>query len=439
VVAVYYLCSAKTKDMDKGNKPNGKGQIKVPEVKFNLKSLQDKNKPTLISAVFRYHNQKLVYSTKHKIKPLHWNAKAQKPKAPYEFYNDVVNDLNVISTAIRTIHTESNGDNLTLSDFKTKLDIKLGRIEIEDCVNEIDFTDYLKTYIRAFEIGNLAQERTAQKYQTLLNNIQEFKPGAIPFNSIDIKFKKEFIEWRYENSKAKSQNTINKDFGCIKNVLKQAYNEGLHTNTIFRDEGFSVKTVKTSIFALSEYEVNKLHEYDFSNNKRLERVRDWFLISCWSALRWSDFSSISPEHIIKDGVDYFLRKKTIKTGELVFIPIDKRLFNMLEKYGFKSIDISNQKFNDYIKEVFEVAGITDNIILDTNYKGVDKEVTKRKCDVVSAHDGRRTWATINYLNGYPIGLLMQVTGHTMESTFLSYVGASPLDKARKLNEMFKNR
>lgn len=424
--------------MDKGNKPSGKGQIKVPEVKFNLKSLQDKNKPTLISAVFRYHNQKLVYSTKHKITPSNWNAKTQKPRASYELYNDMVNDLNEISTAIRSVHTESNGTIITLSDFKAKLDIKLGRVEVDDKENELDFTDYLKTYIQAFETGNVAQARTAQKYQTLLNNLQGFKPGAIPFDSINIQFKKDFINWRYENSKAKSQNTINKDFGCIKNVLKQAYNEGLHTNTIFRDEGFSVKTVKTSIFALSEYEVNKLHEYDFSDNKRLERVRDWFLISCWSALRWSDFSSISPEHIIKDGVDYFLRKKTIKTGELVFIPIDKRLFTMLEKYGFKSIDISNQKFNDYIKEVFEVAGITDNIILDTNYKGVDKEVTKRKCDVVSAHDGMRTWATINYLNGYPIGLLMQVTGHTMESTFLSYVGASPLDKARKLTKLMNN-
>ncbi|MBK7524379.1 MAG: hypothetical protein IPI53_09515 [Saprospiraceae bacterium] len=62
---------------------------------------------------------------------------------------------------------------------------------------------------------------------------------------------------------------------------------------------------------------------------------------------------------------------------------------MFEKYNFKSIDISNQKFNEYIKEVFEVVGITDNIILDTNFKGKDKEVIKRKCDIVSAHDGRQ--------------------------------------------------
>ena len=110
---------------------------------------------------------------------------------------------------------------------------------------------------------------------------------------------------------------------------------------------------------------------------------------------------------------------------------------MLEKYDFKSTKISNQKFNDYIKEVFEIVGITDLINLRESIKGEMKDTSYRKCDIVSAHDGRRTWASINYLKGYPIGLLMQVTGHEKEETFLSYVGVSPLEKARKLNEAMK--
>ena len=61
MVAVAYLCCAKTKDMYKGNKiPIGKGVSKIPEVRFNLKSTVDKNKAALISAVFRYDNKKLV-------------------------------------------------------------------------------------------------------------------------------------------------------------------------------------------------------------------------------------------------------------------------------------------------------------------------------------------------------------------------------------------
>ncbi|MBK8549168.1 MAG: phage integrase SAM-like domain-containing protein [Saprospiraceae bacterium] len=424
--------------MDKDIKnPNGKGKVKTHAVRFNLKSITDKNKTTLISAVFRYNNQKLVYSTQHKIAPKHWSLRTQLPIISYLLYNDLKDELSKINDAIVRIYSDNKDNPLSLNDFKQKLDIVLNRVKSEPENQKVDFIDYLKLHIKKIRSDDKLHERTAQKYKTLLYNLQKFKPGKMDFDSIDMQFQKDYIFWRYEYTKAESQNTINKDFGSIKNILKLSFKEGLHKNTIFNEDDFHVKTAKTSIFALNESEVNRLYSFDFSDNPRLERVRDWFLISCWSALRWSDFSTIKPEHILKDGEDTFLRKKNIKTGTVVFIPVDERLYLMFEKYNFKSIDISNQKFNEYIKEVFEVVGITDNIILDTNFKGKDKEVIKRKCDIVSAHDGRRTWATINYLKGYAIGLLMQVTGHTQESTFLSYVGADPLAKAKALMKQQK--
>jgi integrase len=146
-----------------------------------------------------------------------------------------------------------------------------------------------------------------------------------------------------------------------------------------------------------------------------------------------------PEHIIKDNEDFYLNKFNEKTNKEVFIPIDKRLYKMLEKYNFKSPSISNQKFNDYLKEVFKAVGITDEINIRESIKGVMKDTSYQKCDIVSAHDGRRTWASINYLKGYPIGLLMQVTGHEKEETFLSYVGVSALEKARRLNAEMKKK
>ncbi|MBK7096748.1 MAG: site-specific integrase [Saprospiraceae bacterium] len=79
--------------------------------------------------------------------------------------------------------------------------------------------------------------------------------------------------------------------------------------------------------------------------------------------------------------------------------------------------------------------MTKEIFINENVKGESKEVKYRICDIISAHDGRRTWATINYLKGYAIGLLMQVTGHTKEETFLKYVNASNLQKAKKLKEL----
>ena len=118
----------------------------------------------------------------------------------------------------------------------------------------------------------------------------------------------------------------------------------------------------------------------------MERVRDWFLISCWSALRWSDFSILNPEHIIKDGDDCYLNKFNEKTNKEVFVPIDKRLYEMLEKYNFTSTSISNQKFNDYIKEVFDTVGITDLINVREGIKCEMKDTPYHKCDIGMAHD-----------------------------------------------------
>lgn len=424
--------------MDKGNKkPIGKGKSKTHEVRFNLKSLADKNKATLISAVFRYDNQRLVYSTQHKIKPNQWNELKQRPKANYNLYHDLKDDLDKIEKSIIKIYSDNKDKILSIDEFKKILNIVLGRVKIEDETKTIDFVDYLQSHIESLNSGNDNKYRTSQKYRTLLLNLKRFRAGLIPFESVDMKFKNDFIKWRYAETKASSQNTINKDIECIKSILKQSYKDKLHTNDIFKDDDFSERRVKTSIFALNEGEVSRLSDYDFSDNQRLERVRDWFLISCWSALRWSDFSILRPEHIIEDGEDFYLNKFNEKTNKEVFVPIDKRLYQMLEKYNFKSIDISNQKFNAYIKEVFEIVGITDFINLRESIKGILKDTPYPKCDIVSAHDGRRTWASINYLKGYPIGLLMQVTGHEKEETFLSYVGVSALAKARRLNAEMK--
>lgn len=429
--------------MDKDNNSQGKGKISIPEVRYNLKSTSDKKKPTLISAVFRYHSERLVYSTRHKIAPLHWNSDKHLPKPGITFYHEIKEDLDKITSAIHSVYKSHIARNdikdLDTKTFKHELDIILNRVTEPEEKKDHDLTSFLASFIKDLEKDPEVNYRTAQKYKTLYNNLSTFRPGKIPFEAVNEDFWTAYKDWRYTNTKTKSQNTLNKDMACLKFVLRKAHKKKLHDNTIHQDPDFNTKIVKTSIFALNENEVITLYKWDFSDNKRLERVRDWFIISCWTALRWSDFSTLKPEHIIKDGEAMYLRKDTIKTDEEVYIPVTEDLYNLLAKYNFKGIDISNQKFNTYLKEVFEIAGITDNIIMKENIRGAAIENAYRKCDIVSAHDGRRTWATINYLKGFPIGLLMQVTGHTQESTFLSYVGASKLDKAKRLRELMETK
>ena len=87
--------------------------------------------------------------------------------------------------------------------------------------------------------------------------------------------------------------------------------------------------------------------------------------------------------------------------------------------------ISEQKFNQYMKLVCKEASI-DQLV--KGYK-LNKETKRKelvnlpKYELLSSHDLRRSFAT-NYFDMVPTSILMNLTGHSKESTFLEYVGKS---------------
>jgi len=92
------------------------------------------------------------------------------------------------------------------------------------------------------------------------------------------------------------------------------------------------------------------------------------------------------------------------------------------KYKFP-YGISPQMFNRQIKQVCQIAGINEMVI---GYKLCPRTRRKKlgmhpKSSILSSHDLRRSFAT-NYFGKIETPILMQITGHSKESTFLSYIG-----------------
>jgi integrase len=132
--------------------------------------------------------------------------------------------------------------------------------------------------------------------------------------------------------------------------------------------------------------------------------------------------------------DYFIKMVTQKTKELVIIPCNPIVLKIFNKYETNANMLpramSNQKFNDYIKEVCALAGLTE--------KGrLSKTPELPLCDLVSSHTARRSFATNHYLQGFPPIDLMKITGHKTERSFLKYIRVSKLDTAKRLNEHIK--
>ena len=211
-------------------------------------------------------------------------------------------------------------------------------------------------------------------------------------------------------------NSVGKHIRVLKLMLNEATLQGFNTSTYYNS--FHVFTEDTDTVYLSEAELCQLKETDLSEMPHLERVRDWFLLLAWTGSRFSDLTKIAKTDI-KDG---FITFRQQKTNNRVTIPLHPVVLKVLEKYSFSlPEEISNQKFNDYIKEACRLAEINSDEQTTITKGGVLKTETSPKYELISSHTGRRSFATNMYKRGLPTLMIMSITGHKTEKSFLKYI------------------
>lgn len=216
--------------------------------------------------------------------------------------------------------------------------------------------------------------------------------------------------------------------------MGEAVDLDLTTNMQFRRKKFNVLNEETDAIFLTDAEIMKLYKHDFSENKRLDQARDLFVFGCCVGLRFSDFSEIKPENIVKIDGEFFVKIITQKTKELVIIPCNPVVLKIFRKCKANANrlpkSISNQKFNDYIKEACQEAKLNETGRLST-------DPTKELWECVSSHTARRSFATNYYLQGFPTIDLMKITGHKTEKSFMKYIRVTKLDTAKRLGKHIK--
>lgn len=79
----------------------------------------------------------------------------------------------------------------------------------------------------------------------------------------------------------------------------------------------------------------------------MDRVRDLFIVGCYTGLRYADLEQLNADMIIQSS--QHIKIKTKKTGEPVVIPVHPMVKHTFDKYdGSLPRVLSNQKFNEYI-------------------------------------------------------------------------------------------
>ncbi|MFC3559528.1 site-specific integrase [Pedobacter jamesrossensis] len=435
--------------------------------KFYLDTLISAKGTQAIKMLYSFNGQRLKYHTQVSVNDKHFqpkcntstNVKPVKTIAPYgEQHNKRLADIALDAV---NIVTETKGENLTVKHIREQLDLiyKPKPAEPQPAPKfKHNLISYLEQMIadstsgkRLISIGKSAGNRythnTIKNYgitvSALKRYMQFYNINILALDDINKDFYEAFRFYCY-NEEKKEVSTFASYIKDIKTVM------GETGSTEFKAKDFVMPSYEADTLYLTLEQIDKIGGLDLSDHKKtvqhsrgkiieqlsyasLDKARDLFLIGCFTGLRFSDFNTLEPKSI--DG--NFIKVKQIKTGGRITIPIMSRLRPVLEKYSNNLPTLSNQKFNDYIKEVAKLADLTEERKVTDTKGNTKNETTHPLYSLITSHCCRRSYATNMFKAGVPPMLIMSATGHKTETSFLKYIRANNEDKANLLAETLK--
>ncbi|MBG8554946.1 site-specific integrase [Hymenobacter sp. BT594] len=295
----------------------------------------------------------------------------------------------------------------------------------------LTFWDYFAEWVELAHLRGKA--RSASVYDTTGRHLRGFEKKAkyaVGFETITPSFNDRFTAYLLTTA-GLTDNTVAKQVMTLKRFMKWAAERGYHSSIGY--ERLTWKRQEPDIMTLTAEEVETLEALPLPENGYLDNARALFLLSCYTGLRYSDLVSIRPEHLRGQT----LRLTTQKTRETVTIPLQARALPIVRRMIAGEIRaVSNQKLNDYLKELGERAGITEQIEV-IRYRGGNREsTTLPKWQKLGCHTGRRTFVTLSLERGLRPELVMKITGHRDWKSFKRYVNITEQTVEREFARVY---
>ena len=412
-------------------------------VNFLYRSTKDKA-PLNLRLLYRYNDKDFVIGAKthYAVEKIYWRKqhKQRRPKdiAVANKQAEVNQELNKIENHVLKAFNDVdplivNKDWLQLQVEQYYNPPREGKKVPTTLVQYIDF--YIED--RNHEI----KPASVTKFKVIKHKMERFevkRKRPILIKDVNENFKREFVE--YYQSENYSINTTQRELGLIKTFCKHARSLDVETHPQLDKLRLEKEKVNKIYLSFKEQEqIAKLNDL----SEHLENARDWLIISCYTGQRISDFMRFNNQMIRIEKGKHLLEFTQTKTGKIMTVPLHKKVLEILEKRnGRFPRAISDQRYNEYIKEVCKEAKITEKIegsrqVEVSPKSGVyrKKRGTYDKWKLVTSHIGRRSFAT-NYYGKIPTSYLIYITGHSTEAMFLQYIGKSNKDLAMEISNYF---
>ena len=322
---------------------------------------------------------------------------------------------------INSLHPQFDGLNAMLNQIILDIqatEIEAFRKDINMTVQRL-YSMYVEALSTSVPLSEFAEnilkyssnrkEVTKRSYRDAVRNANEFSPG-VAMDDIDIGWVKKYERWQYD--RGVSDSTVWSRLKIIRALFNEAIKRDLLKpwQTPFRLYEIPELRYRTDVLRFAEME--ELLAYRFEDQK-LRKARDFFLLSCYSGLRYGDMIRLTSDHIRQVNDETWLSIKTSKTGKLVQVPLSiifyGRAMQILARY--KSVEDlvgvfrNNTTINRCIHDLFAICKI-----------GGSQRIT--------VHTARRSCVTGLADFGVNIYTIQRVVGHARLTTTQKYIQLS---------------
>ena len=335
---------------------------------------------------------------------------------------------------------------------------------------DILLRDYLTTYIDDLKTGVRTKQRHSirvsdgyiNNVEDLLKKIKGFEVAnkkRLRLDDVTMLFQRLFI--KYLRDLGLKPNTIATRLSAIRTIMQVAYLEKKTTNLdhqtpqfvpcreevdeIFLNPDQIDQMMKLDLsskevlqgyvkkYKLDEGREKPLPQFEWKFMKFIKETRDVFIVGCLTGQRHSDYSRINSDMIVTLNDKQFIKLRQKKTKKEVYIPLDNRVKEILDKYNGELPYICICTFRNHLHLLGEFLGWTE-VAKFATYENTDN---LRICDMLTTHTARRSFATNAYAAGISIASIIAVTGHASERSFRTYMRLDVQEKATIAAENFK--
>jgi site-specific recombinase XerD len=385
----------------------------------------DKESLIYFTASFKDEGKTFVYSTGEKIHPKDWDFDNKRPanlagrKKDAELRRVIDTQLSRYSNFFIELISryKTINEKLTIETTKDEFNVEFKKVS----KNVSDFFKVYELFLQDKRDDNSDQANTTStisRYEynkKLLEDFQNHKSYNLRFNTINRNFYNAFISYCVETKKH-SANTLSRNIGLFKTFMNWAIAKKFTYNDEFK-KFKNIKRFKTDEIALTKEQVDEIYEFDLKGAEKLERVRDLFVFGCSTGMRYSNYSKVKKNDIIDGFINVIDEKDKSKS---LSIPINRYSMEILKKYDYKLPKISNQKFNDYLKELFQEMEYNHIVKKTMRYGNEIIETESAFSERISSHTARRSFITIMKNEGVPDKVIMSYTGHKSIEVFNNY-------------------